>query len=630
MKNLLLSITFTLFLPLFLFGCVSINGIKQSNNSLEREANFSLKQEDYTRASVLFLTLADRTIKSTSNNFRLDAINAAILGKNFNFAQKQLSLLSQESLKENQKQKIQLFQAELSLIQGRGELAQKLLEKNSNKDLPLKLRNRYFMSLSEAYLLNGKILNHLLILQKLEKEQLSEKFRSKVQIKLIDSLMTQLANSSLNDNPRTIELDKSWLELALLLKDYDISTKDLSKKIQDWRVSNPKKKVKQELFTYFKNLPKNNVKNYSRIAVLLPQTGKFSQAAAAIRDGILANYYSQKETNRPTIRFYDSTDSSKIWSIYDKAKNDGAEIIIGPLQKDAVSQLLRIEKLSIPILALNAVKMDSLASKDFFMFTLSPESEAKQAADKIWLDGRRYPAILVPETEWGERITEAFYSRWRELGDLPANVSKYNPKSKDFSSAITRLFHIDDSKSRYKEIKKLIGKNIEFEPRRRGDIDAIFLAARPRQAQSFNPLLQFHRAGDLPLYATSHAWTGELNEQQLADMKGMMLADLPIFSDQKKYKKFKESIPNLPNSLIRLYAMGDDAFSLITDLQRLKENNSIHLKGKTGKLYMGPDNQIQRQTTWLKLAKNPKVIGYAARLNSLPEELELSNIETRD
>ena len=236
MKNLLLSITFTLFLPLFLFGCVSINGIKQSNNSLEREANFSLKQEDYSRASVLFLTLADRTIKSTSNNFRLDAINAAILGKNFNFAQKQLSLLSQESLKENQKQKIQLFQAELSLIQGRGELAQKLLEKNSNKDLPLKLRNRYFMSLSEAYLLNGKILNHLLILQKLEKEQLSEKFRSKVQIKLIDSLMTQLANSSLNDNPRTIELDKSWLELALLLKDYDISTKDLSKKIQDWRV----------------------------------------------------------------------------------------------------------------------------------------------------------------------------------------------------------------------------------------------------------------------------------------------------------------------------------------------------------------------------------------------------------
>ena len=44
---------------------------------------------------------------------------------------------------------------------------------------------------------------------------------------------------------------------------------------------------------------------------------------------------------------------------------------------------------------------------------------------------------------------------------------------------------------------------------------------------------------------------------------------------------------------------------------------------------MDSKNYVQRQTTWLKLAKKPKIIGYSARLNSLPMIFEPSAMDDK-
>ncbi len=79
------------------------------------------------------------------------------------------------------------------------------------------------------------------------------------------------------------------------------------------------------------------------------------------------------------------------------------------------------------------------------------------------------------------------------------------------------------SKLRYESLKRTLTAAIKigFEPRRRQDIDIIFLIARPLKARQLVPQFKFHRSGQLPVVATSHAYTGAKNKQQDIDLNGL-------------------------------------------------------------------------------------------------------------
>jgi outer membrane PBP1 activator LpoA protein len=322
----------------------------------------------------------------------------------------------------------------------------------------------------------------------------------------------------------------------------------------------------------------------------------------------------------PDIRFYDSSDPDQVWPLYDQAVADGAELVIGPLQKEAVSQLLRAGSLSVPVLALNQVPIETAPPYNLFMYALSPEDEARQAAEKIWLDGGRRPSMLTPQGDWGDRITQAFEQRWTELGGETAGVGRYDGASHDYSATITGMLLIDDSKERHRQVQRWLGRSVEFEPRRRDDTDAIFIAARPIQAQGLRPQLQFHRAADLPVYATSHAWSGSLTPDQAVDMKGIMLPDVPwLLPEADTTDPAREQIiaelPQSQSAYARLFAMGMDAFRLGPHLNRLQSSRYESLDGSTGNLYMDELNQVHRQLVWVVLDEKPRVLGFAPRLD---------------
>jgi len=201
-----------------------------------------------------------------------------------------------------------------------------------------------------------------------------------------------------------------------------------------------------------------------------------------------------------------------------------------------------------------------------------------------------------------------------------AGVARYDTESHDYSEAITGLLYLRQSEARRKQLQGWLGKKLEFEPRRRDDVDAVFMAARPVQAQGIRPQLQFYHAADLPLYTTSHAWLGRLTASQAEDLRGVMLADIPWMlandpEDPGSRTTVAQYLPKSGSGYARLYAMGVDAFRLVPHLKRLQSGRYESLDGITGNLFMDETNQVHRQLVWVRLDEEPEILGYSPRLD---------------
>ncbi len=582
----------------------------------EVRAEMLLQQQDYLGASALYRELAARSTGEAQTHYQLAATDAALKGGDLNIAEAILGQLAEAPLSSRQALHTRLLRAELMLAQRRPDLALELLyQPRPTDDAPIDLQRRYLRDLADAFRLTGNLLDSANALQQLDALETDRETRLAIQAETLRNLalLNELVLRNLQPSPPGVA--GGWMQLALLIKQYGDDPQALQPELQQWRARFPDHPAFPEVISEYQARLQQQVQRAAHVAVLLPQSGRFAAAAAAVRDGLMISYYQLDPSKRPQLRFYDSADTDNVWPLYSQAVSDGAEIVVGPLQKEAVTQLSRAGELPIPVLTLNQVQTDSTPPANLFMFALSPEDEARQGAERIWLDGLRRPVIFVPEGDWGERIARAFDNRWQSLGGAPVDFRHYDATGHDYSAAITSLLHLDQSRQRHREIQQWLGQKVEFEPRRRQDVDAIFLAARPRQAQSFPPLLQFHHAGDLPLYATSHAWTGQLSAQQLADMKGMMLADIPLLVSTGERDALARDLPSINTPLVRLHAMGMDALNLLPHLARLDSSIYESLDGHTGNLFMDQENRILRQTVWLKLADPPQILGYAARLD---------------
>lgn len=382
-----------------------------------------------------------------------------------------------------------------------------------------------------------------------------------------------------------------------------------------------------------------------KIALILPLNNRFAKAASAVRDGFLAAYYAQPSNTSinlestgspadtfgmstfdtpasvvPSIAIYDAGDDPGfIDLIYEQAVDDGAEFVVGPLNKDAVNQLAAHEELPVPVLALNySGQHGENAAKNLpdnlFQLSLSPEQEAQQVAERAWLDNYSRAAIITPSSAWGTRVAKAFSERWLQFGGHVVEKQTYDAKKSDYSLPIRRLLNVDESEQRHKTLRRLLGKKLEFIPRRRQDIDFIFMAAGSRQARLIRPQLRFHHAPKVPVYATSHSYSGGINPDMDRDMDGVTFADMPwtLHTEQSTHalKADIEAIwPNVSKRYSRLFALGVDAYRVIGELNTLRRNRSAFYPGETGDLYLDVANRLQRRLLWAKFERGvPKLL----------------------
>jgi hypothetical protein len=337
------------------------------------------------------------------------------------------------------------------------------------------------------------------------------------------------------------------------------------------------------------------------IALLLPLGGGLASAAAAVRDGIIAAYYDTPEASlRPQLSIYDSGDTpDTALAAYQQAVAAGAGFVIGPLRKNAIELLATQPQLSVPTLALNQSETPGLTTPGLYQFGLAPEDEAREVARLAWRDGHTRCIALLPDDDWGERVYAAFAEEWQQLGGVILETARYDSKQTDHGRIISAVLNLDSSKERHQRLTRQLGQQLEFEPRRRQDVDFVFLLASPGQARLIRPQLSFYHATALPVYATSRVYSGHPDASKDADMNGIVFCDMPWeLETGSHWEHLQRAIdthwPGQANRYGRLYALGIDAFRVIPYISELGGGMFGSYHGVTGNLSMDSSGQISR------------------------------------
>lgn len=430
---------------------------------------------------------------------------------------------------------------------------------------------------------------------------------------------TQLKALSEKETNETL---RGWYSLAALNKNNQADLEEQLKQVYQWRQQWPQHPASQQLPKDLKLLDTLVAERPQRIALLLPTSGPLAEAGQAIRDGFMAAYYEALKHNNatPTLQVYD-TNNADINTLYDQAVNAGANLVIGPLDKDKVADLnLRLE-LPVPVIALNyidvtpvtttqntaenptAVTNEAIYAKGLYQFGLSADDEARQAATRAWLDTYRNTMIIAPDSNWGQRTANAFAERWQEYGGTVVSRAFFTSQN-DFSRVIKASVGVEQSEQRATELRRLFGPGfpLEFEPRRRQDIDMIFLVARPSEARQLKPMLAFHYAGDIPVYATSHIYSGTPDRGSDSDINGIKFNTLPWYfnpsnPEKRNIDKYAQAKPEYQS----LYALGVDIFQIYPRLKQLEAVPETRIYGATGALHLTPDRKIHREQLWAQI-----------------------------
>lgn len=406
-----------------------------------------------------------------------------------------------------------------------------------------------------------------------------------------------------------------WMELVQTTRAERDDPQQLQQALNLWRERYPGHPAEPEFLAGIVGRVTTLGAQPGQIALLLPLTGQFQEAGQALRDGIMAAYLQSDERDRITLRVYDSgVGSQQIWGLYQRAIGDGAEMVIGPLTKEAVAELARAGTLEIPVLALNAIDNTGGFPVNLYQYSLSPEDEAQQVADRAWQDGHRTALALLPDGQWGERILTAFAARWEALGGTLLEVRHYGEDQRGYSNNVRDLLNIDASERRQQALSRLIGQQPEFEPRRRQDADFVFLIAYPQQGRLLRPLLRFHRASRLPVYSTSQIYSGVINADLDRDLDGLRFCDMPwMLQSEHPAAALRGEIgrywPEREQRYTRLYAMGIDAFQLTRYVLGLGDGIFARHPGVTGDLYLDSARQVHRDLQWAQFeAGSPRAL----------------------
>ncbi|MFN3580489.1 MAG: penicillin-binding protein activator [Pseudomonas sp.] len=393
---------------------------------------------------------------------------------------------------------------------------------------------------------------------------------------------------------------KAWLELALIER--DLSNLDLQiRSIQQWQEENPNHAAIGSLPGSLAQLLELHASRPTHVALLLPFEGPLANAAQALRDGFLAAQYQaySEGLEQPQVSLYDSTAYADPAQFYRQAIADGAQWVIGPLEREQVSRIASMAELPLPTLALNYTDQASQSGEALFQFGLAPEDEARSAAHEAWAQGHRQMAALTTRTDWGERAFQAFRTTWEELGGVLIGREMIDEPAA-VAGQIGQLLQIRQSEQRGTRIQRVLGSSVVVQPTPRQDLDALFLAATTLQARQIKPTLAFQYAADLPVYATSHVYQVGGDNHQNADLDGILVSEVPwlLSRSDSLYSPVTQSWPQAGGALGRLYAMGIDAQRIFSRLPQLQQHPETTINGATGQLSLGADGRIQRELSW--------------------------------
>jgi outer membrane PBP1 activator LpoA protein len=394
---------------------------------------------------------------------------------------------------------------------------------------------------------------------------------------------------------------RGWYSLAVINKNNQIDLEQQREQLQLWLRDWKQHPAHDNLPSDLRLLQSLIEQQPQQIALLLPMQGKLAEAGEAVRDGFFATYFQALSNGRhtPEVRQYDS--SGDVITAYQQAVADGADLIIGPLDKEKVTELSLMPSLEVPLLALNYPDSQPAEPlKGFYQFGLAVEDEARQVARQAFLEGHRQAMVIIPSQEWSERSALAFTDEWEKLGGIVVNRTQFQSGA-NYSGLVKDAMLIEQSQIRTREMQELLGIPLQSSPRSRSDVDMIFLIANPAQARQIKPTFAFHYAGKIPVYSTSQVYSGQPNPKADRDLNGIRFNTMPWLFDTTS--KEKQAVAQHTKSAAvygRLHALGADAFRLYARLPQLEQVPDMRIYGATGALHMLSDRRIEREQIWVR------------------------------
>jgi len=391
-----------------------------------------------------------------------------------------------------------------------------------------------------------------------------------------------------------------WLDLARTIKGAG-TLEQQQAAIDSWKAAHPKHPAAIQLPAKLAQLRALTSEPLTKIALLLPQEGPLAAVAKALREGFMAAHYQAQQAgqNPPSIQVFDSSRLTSMDEFYRQAQAAGVQLVVGPLEKPLVKQLNSRPQLPITTLALNYSDVGNEGPQQLFQFGLAAEDEAREVARRAWADGKRSAVAMVPKGEWGDRVLEAFRQSWQAKGGTLI-AAEHVDQPVALAQQVADLFQLRNSEGRAQRLQSTVGTQVAAQPTRRQDIDFMFLAATPQQAQQIKPTMVFQYAGDVPVYATSHLFTNSNDHAQYMDLNGVRFCDTPwmLSSTDPLRQQVITQWPAAAGPLGRLYAMGVDAYRLAPRLSQLKTLPESRVDGLSGSLSMSPMRRVERQLPW--------------------------------
>ncbi len=492
--------------------------------------------------------------------------------------------------------------AALALYEGEPERALEILEPLSRESLPLDHRLRVEALRADArFQVREPARAVELLIQReiwLDEGPLIKRNRQRIWSGLLVSNPQVLREAG---ERATNPVVRGWLSLGSLATTTGQQGIGWSNGIVRWRERHPGHPA--FLLLDALRLPDETLLEYPRrIALLLPLSGRAASAGKAIQNGFLGAYFATAGglDDRQTLRVYDVEAEGGAAAAYASAVADGAQFVVGPLLRDSVAELANNMLVPVPVLTLNYLPDDSLAPPGLFQFALAPEDEARSAAERALLDGHTRGVALVPDNGLGRRLLTSFADTFEAAGGTLLDYRGYTPSNQDFSLPIENLMALSGSFRRYQRLRANLGEPLQFDPRRRQDVEFVFLAADAPAGRLLKSQLKFHYSGDLPVYSTSsiNAMDGRPNN----DLNGIRFADTPWLIEPPVWidhlpETYREYWPE-ERRLGRLHAMGYDAYHLVAPLFAMRGGKIAELDGASGRLFLDADGRVNRKLAW--------------------------------
>ena len=294
---------------------------------------------------------------------------------------------------------------------------------------------------------------------------------------------------------RAVGPARGWFELERIARAHRADFTAFSSALRIWRERHPDHPAESSEVPDLVARVRREGSPPTHVALLLPLTGTFASAAAAVRDGFLAEWY-EVEANRPLVTIHD-TGTAEPEEVFRTAISQGADFVVGPLSKRAIARIAALPERGAPVLFLNALDGDGARLEDgppVYRFALSPEAEARAIAAHARARGHARAGVLAPETEWGARVADAFSEHWVSSGAVVAARSSYSGAAEDLAQPVRALLAIEAGEERARRLRRTLRRAIIHEPFPRGDLDFVFLAGFPREARLLRPQIAFLRA----------------------------------------------------------------------------------------------------------------------------------------